>query len=151
MSAAGCFLVPTLITYVALLEGAAAAGMRPELVAKVRALVDEGTNALRVARDAGVTMCYGSDLLGPCHGRQLEELAIRAEVLGPAEALRAATSNCARLFQMTDQIGDVAAGFTADLLLVRGEPLLDVGCIRPENLALIIKEGCVFRNTLAHR
>jgi hypothetical protein len=41
MAQHGTFLVPTLVTYQQLLEGGAAAGMAPELVAKVGALVQQ--------------------------------------------------------------------------------------------------------------
>lgn len=41
MAQRGTFLVPTLITYHQLLEGGAAAGMAPELVAKVGSLVEQ--------------------------------------------------------------------------------------------------------------
>ena len=43
----------------------------------------QGLSALAVARQKGVTMCYGSDLLGELHGEQLGEFAIRSAVLPP--------------------------------------------------------------------
>lgn len=58
----------------------------------------QGLTSLSVAQAAGVTMCFGSDLLGDLHRHQGEEFVLRSEVLPPAEILRAATHNCARLF-----------------------------------------------------
>lgn len=43
MAQRGTFLVPTLITYQQLAEGGAAAGMAPELVAKVGSLVEQAS------------------------------------------------------------------------------------------------------------
>jgi imidazolonepropionase-like amidohydrolase len=52
---------------------------------------------------------------------------------------------------MDDQLGRVQAGFTADLLLVDGDPLHDISLLtRPqEQLRLIMKGGRVVKNTLA--
>ena len=43
MSQQGTFLVPTLVTYAQLVQGGAAAGMAPDLVAKVGTLVEQAS------------------------------------------------------------------------------------------------------------
>lgn len=64
--------------------------------------------------------------------------------------MQAATINCARLFCMDHELGQVAAGHLADLLLVDGNPLEDIGVLTQpqQHLKLIIKGGQVVRNAL---
>lgn len=61
------------------------------------------------------------------HGASLhQELRLLVEAgLGPAEALRAATSLPARHFSLADR-GSIEPGRRADLLLVDGDPLADI-------------------------
>ncbi|KAI7840056.1 hypothetical protein COHA_006187 [Chlorella ohadii] len=143
MAQRGTYLVPTTVTYQQLLEGGAAAGMAPELVAKVGSLVQQGLESMRLAHSKGIPMCYGSDLLGELHAHQLGEFALRARVLPPVELVRAATVNCARLFMQDHEIGRVEEGYLADLLLVEGNPLEDISVLQqPEQrLKLIVKGG----------
>lgn len=47
-------------------------GMAPELVQKVGDLVEQGLQSIRIAEECGVTICYGSDLLGSLHCHQLK-------------------------------------------------------------------------------
>lgn len=149
MATHDAFLVPTLVTYQQLVERGEAAGMRRELVAKAGGLVQQGLEALALAQDKGVTICYGSDLLGGLHAFQLHELLIRAQVLPPKEIIRQATINCAELFQMEDRLGQVHKGFLADLILLDGNPLEDIRVLAdPSKLRLVVKGGRVMRRAL---
>lgn len=57
----------------------------------------------------------------------------------PVEALRAATSASAACLGLGDQCGRLAVGFTADLLLVDGDPTRDLSALqRP---ALVVAAG----------
>ena len=69
----------------------------------------------------------------------------------PSQALvRAATVTAAQLFMMDDQLGRVAPGYLADLLLLDGSPLEDIGVLMQpdERLRVIIKQGQVVKNVL---
>ncbi|KAG2482174.1 hypothetical protein HYH03_018874 [Edaphochlamys debaryana] len=131
MADKGVFLVPTLVTYQELARGGAAAGMPRELVAKVGDAVEAGLRSLGVAAAAGVTMVYGSDLLGDLHPAQAGEFALRCRVLPSAEVLRSATFNAAQLFGMEHSLGRIAPGFDADLLLLAPgvDPLTDAAAL----------------------
>ncbi|HLI11754.1 MAG TPA: amidohydrolase family protein [Alphaproteobacteria bacterium] len=145
------FLVPTLSTYRALAEEGVAAGMPARLVDKVHDVLDAGMRALELAHRHGVRMAYGTDLLGAMHRHQLREFAIRAEVQRPADIIRAATVNAADLFRMRGEIGVIAPGARADLLVLDGNPLEDLGVLQaPErHLRLILKDGRAYKNELA--
>lgn len=139
-------MVPTLVTYEALAREGVAAGLPADLISKLGRVREAGLRALELAHAAGVPLVYGTDLLGAMHRSQLEELSIRAQVQPPADVIRAATCNAAALFGEAGETGVVAEGARADLLLVDGDPLSDLGCLLdPERrLALVMKGGTIY-------
>ena len=147
----GAFYVPTLATYAALAEEGLAAGMPPDQHAKVFEVLDAGLGALELAQGAGLPIVYGTDLLGGMHRRQLTELTLRAQVQPPAEVIRSATTVAARLLRLEGQVGVVAPGASADLLVVDGNPLehLEVLTDPARNLRLVMAAGRVHRNELS--
>lgn len=86
----------------------------------------------RALHRAGVTVVAGTDaadvgVLGTAHGVSLhQELALLVECgLTPTEALIAATSSAATSFRLPDR-GRIAPGRQADLLLVDGDPTVNI-------------------------
>lgn len=73
-----------------------AAGLPEALAARIGNVLDAGIRAVEMAWRAGVTMAYGTDLLGVMHRRQLSEFALRAEVVPAADLIRSQTSACSR-------------------------------------------------------
>lgn len=145
----GCFAVPTLVIYDCLERHADAIGLGPENRAKNRLVREAGLRSLEILRDAGVPMGYGTDLLGWMHRDQLEEFGLRARVLPPVEVLRSATSVNADLLRRPD-LGRIAEGATADLILVDGDPLSEIGLLsgQGERVRLVMQEGRVVKDTL---
>lgn len=143
------YLVPTLSAYITMWEEGLSIGMPAELHAKIKYVLDVGSASLEVAQRHGVKMVYGTDLIGPLHRHQSLEFAIRREVLPAIDVIRSATSTAAELFNMTGEIGRVAQGLRADLLVVDGNPLDDV-CIlqEPNRLRMILKDGDVYKDEL---
>jgi imidazolonepropionase-like amidohydrolase len=149
MKERNAILVPTLVAYTTMWEEGLDIGMPPELHAKIKYVLDIGSNQLEVAQRHGVKMAYGTDLIGPIHRHQSMEFKIRGEVLPAIEVIRSATSYAAELFRMEDQIGKVETGFRADLLVVEGNPLEDLNLLQdPSMLSLIVKDGDIYRNVL---
>jgi len=149
MKERNAILVPTLVAYTTMWEEGLGIGMPPELHAKIKYVLDIGSNQLEVARRHGVKMVYGTDLIGPIHRHQSMEFKIRGEVLPAIEVIRSATSYAAELFKMEDQIGRVRAGLRADLLVVDGNPLEDLGLLQdPSKLSMIMKDGDIYRNVM---
>jgi len=143
----GAFLVPTLVTYRALAREGREAGLPVASLAKLQSILESGLRALELASRSGVSLVFGSDLLGPMHRHQLDEFAIRGEVQKPIDVIRSATINAARLFDLEGEIGTVTAGASADLLVVEGNPLEDLGVLRdPErHLRVIMRQGELIR------
>lgn len=78
---------------------------------------------------AGIPVLTGSD--APTHGPTLHrdlELMVAAG-LTPREALRGATATAARVYGLRDR-GRIAPGLRADLLLVEGDPTVDIKATR---------------------
>jgi imidazolonepropionase-like amidohydrolase len=57
------------------------------------------------------------------------EFAERAQVFRPAEVLRQATSVNARILRREGELGVVASGALADLILIDGDPMADLGVL----------------------
>jgi imidazolonepropionase-like amidohydrolase len=146
----GAFYVPTLATYAALADEGLDHGMPADQHAKVYEVLDAGLGALELASRAGLPIVYGTDLLGGMHRRQLTELTIRSEVQPAADILRSATTVAARLIGLEGRVGVVAPGAFADLLVVDGNPLEDLGLLTDpaRNLRLVMAVGRLHRNDL---
>ncbi len=146
-AAAGAVAVPTLVTYEALAQDGPALGLPPASIAKIEDVRAAGMGSLSILRDAGVTIAFGTDLLGETHVRQSEEFAIRSRVLPAAEVLASATTVAARLIGMEGKLGVVAPGAIADLLVVQGAPLEDAAILADHrrSILMVMKGGVVHR------
>ena len=147
----GAFAVPTLATFEALDRFGRDEGFPKASLEKLEVIREAGLASLEIMKRAGVKMGLGTDLLGRMQAHQSREFAIRAEALSPAEILLSATSVNAELLQRTGELGVVAAGALADLLVVDGDPLADISLLeRPHaTLAAIMKGGRFYRNRLS--
>lgn len=145
----GAFVVPTLATYESLGRRGAALGLPRVSLDKLGAVSDAGVASLEILRDAGVKTGFGTDLLGAMHEDQLTEFGIRARALPSVEILRQATSLNAELLGRPGELGTVAPGALADLIVVDGDPVADLGVLsgRGERINLVMKGGRVFRRT----
>jgi imidazolonepropionase-like amidohydrolase len=124
MAEHGAFLVPTLIAYDAMSRRAAALGLPPVSVQKNDEVLGSGQHAIALARDAGVRIGFGSDLMGELEDEQLGGLRLQAEVLGVLETIKCATATNADLIQR-DDLGRVVPGAVGDLLVLDGDVLAD--------------------------
>lgn len=124
MAERGAFLVPTLVTYDAMERRGAELGLAPVAQAKNREVLDAGRTAIGLAREAGVMIGFGTDLMGALDEEQLHGLRLQSEVEGPLALLRSATSVNAGLLGRGD-LGRIEAGAVADLLVLDGDPLRD--------------------------
>ena len=117
-------LVPTLVTYDAMGRRGTEIGLTEVGAAKDQEVLAAGKNAVTLARDAGVRIGFGTDLMGELEDEQLAGLRLQCEVLGVYEALRSATSTNAALLRRED-LGRIAEGACADLVILDGDPFED--------------------------
>jgi imidazolonepropionase-like amidohydrolase len=139
------FLVPTLVTYWALQREGREHGLSQTSWRKVAAVLDQGLDAVRRAHEAGVAVVFGSDLLGGLHRYQNEEFRLRAQVQPVIDVIRSATTTAAALLGRSGTLGVIAPGSVADLLVLRADPLVDVGVLADpdRHLDLVIQDGAV--------
>ncbi|KAE8444200.1 hypothetical protein EG329_000797 [Mollisiaceae sp. DMI_Dod_QoI] len=142
------FLTPTLITYSAMASPDFPGFLPIESETKNAQVLKLGLRSLQIASDAGVTICFGTDLLGPMGIAQTKEFALRAQVLSPKEVLQSATINPARRAGLSDFLGQIKEGFAADMLILNENPLNDISIFdQPEkHLLAVIKDGRVFHS-----
>lgn len=94
------------------------------------------------AMKSGVTIACGSDVGVFAHGENLRELKLMAEYGMPvADVLRSATTTAAKALGKEKDLGRIAVGFIADVIAVRGDPLVDLKAL--EKPVLVIKDGVV--------
>ena len=143
MARKGAYLVPTLVTYYALDEFGRKLGFPEASQRKVQGVLDAGLASLEICREAGVPLGFGTDLLGETHEQQSREFSIRAQVLSPAEVIRSATLVNAAILNRSGELGVLAPGAKADLLLVDGDPLRDLTLLEGQgkHLAAILRDG----------
>jgi imidazolonepropionase-like amidohydrolase len=102
--------------------------------ARNRKVVERAIEVLSAARKAGVPFLVGTDSgfaitpYGEWHARELE---IMVDDLGftPREALAATTVNNARVLREHADVGALAPGKLADFIVVKGDPVADVGML----------------------
>jgi imidazolonepropionase-like amidohydrolase len=100
------------------------------------------TNALK----AGVTICMGGDVGVFTHGDNAREMLLMAEYgMKPLEVLRSATSVNAEVFGLK-QLGNIKAGYLADLIAIDGNPLNDIKAVKA--VRMVIKDGVVVKTDL---
>jgi len=147
---AKAFLVPTIVTFWAMVKHGEAIGLSGFFREKAAQVETWAMQGLEIAARAGVSMAYGSDLFGPLHAFQSQEFSIRAEIQKPIEVIRSATIQAANLFNMKGKIGVLAPNAFADLLVVNGDPLDDITLLEEQgaHLDLIMQGGRIVMNRL---
>lgn len=143
MAEHGAALIPTLAAYDAMARRGEEAGLSPDGMAKNLEVLDAGKHAIGIARDAGVAIGFGTDLMGSLEDDQLVGLRLQAEVDGMLATLRAATSGNADILGLED-VGRIRAGAAADLVLVDGDPFADGSALwDPGRARTVIQAGRV--------
>ena len=100
--------------------------------------------ALRRAFPAGVRIAFGTDAGVSMHGRNADEFLLMVEHgMDPMSAIVAATVNAADLLGLSEEVGTIEPGRSADIVAVRGDPLADVGVLR--QVSFVMARGRVHR------
>jgi imidazolonepropionase-like amidohydrolase len=103
---------------------------------------------IKLLYDSGITLVAGTDdLPGFTLHRELE-LYVQAGISAP-EALRIATWNAAKVLNRDADLGTIAPGRFADMILVDGDPARRISDIR--NTDLVVKDGKVYEVDALYR
>lgn len=107
-------------------------------------LADAGETVTRVVRGGGKVVAGTDSPIIPYGAALIAE--VENYVWGgltEVEALRTATSVAAEALAMEGEIGTLAAGALADILIVEGNPLEDISDLR--RARIVLKDGEIFR------
>lgn len=102
---------------------------------------------MRQAYDAGVPLLCGSESgfaltpYGHWHAREMEVF-VNELGLSAVEAISCATKNNSLAMRMEDELGVIASGYRADLLVVDGNPSADITVLQDRrNLRAVVSRG----------
>jgi imidazolonepropionase-like amidohydrolase len=150
MKKAGAYYVPTLATYHSFLTESDQSALPQSIREKLDSVAAFGIRAIEIARAEGVPIAWGTDLLGKYHHLQNEEFRLRSATMSCVEMLQSATHIGARVLRRERELGVIARGARADLLLVDGEPTRDVESLvgLREMICVLMKDGVMIRQKL---
>lgn len=140
-------LVPTLLLLANMADFADVARVPAHQADGVRRMLDKTADSLHRAHAAGVRFAMGTDAgfgvtaYGEWHARELRLLQDYAG-LSPLEAIQAGTSHGAPMVGLDGQVGTLAEGMLADLIVVDGDPSKDLDVlVDPENIECVVLNG----------
>jgi imidazolonepropionase-like amidohydrolase len=152
MSAQGASLVATLSLVERYQDPSRREALRDDLAARAAAAFPAMARSVTLAIAAGITVGSGSDLTGAPQTGRGRELAVRAQVTNPLEAISAATGANAHILRLDSETGSLREGLSADLVVVEGNPLDDPDLFsEAENIRLVVLRGRLYKNTLPKR
>ncbi len=136
MRKAGTYLVPTLLAGREVEAMANAGTISAESAAKARAIAPRMRESFALAVRGGVKIALGSDAGVFAHGTNGQEFVeMVAAGMSPQAALTAGTGAAADLLGRTD-VGRIAVGAYADMVVVDGDPLRDITVVTAPQLVL---------------
>ncbi|MCL4424143.1 MAG: amidohydrolase family protein [Firmicutes bacterium] len=136
------FLVPTLAAAHHIFYGGREHGIPEYAIKKTERVMEAHWQSLQRAHRAGVLIAAGTDAGTPlnAHGQNAFELELLVKAgFSPMEAIQAATSRAAQLLGRED-LGTIEVGRIADLVVVDGDPLVDIRVLR-EKVSLVFQDG----------
>jgi imidazolonepropionase-like amidohydrolase len=141
----GAFHVPTVIAGMTALEMGLKDGMSEAQMEKARKVGLKIKEALAKSYKAGVKIAFGTDMgVGP-HGQNAREFRNMTEAgMSPLEAIHAATDNAAKLLDISNEVGTITPGKSADIVAAGENPLDDIAAL--ERISFVMARGEIYRN-----
>jgi imidazolonepropionase-like amidohydrolase len=147
----GTYLVPTLTVFEEIVRRGKEIGLTEVSMAKIERVRSVQEASFRKAVAAGVKIAVGTDSYDDgAHGRNARELDHMVRYgYSPMQAIVAATRMGAEVCRIADKTGTLEAGKLADLLVVDGDPLVDINVLQdPARLLIVMKDGQRFVDRL---
>jgi imidazolonepropionase-like amidohydrolase len=136
--------IPAVPTF-AIFEYFAQHGLTPEQAKRETAFLDYKVQEFKKQLAAGIPFAVGSDV-GPFpHGTQARELELMVKYgMTPLAVLQADMINGAKVLGWEGQIGELKAGYFADIIAVPGNPLNDISAVT--RVSFVMKDGRIERH-----
>jgi len=147
---AGVRLMPTMTFLQRALEVGPEFGRGPRDMDMIKRNWESAVGMLEQARALGVTVMCGTDSgnsplmpYGLLHAHEAEIL-VRYGGYTPMQAIVASTRNTAYAMGLEDDLGVLAPGKLADIIILKRDPLADIRVLQGgQHLAMVIKDGAV--------
>lgn len=154
MGSRGTYLIVTASYLKIVAEDGAAFGLSNVYVDKAKLALESVYDTVPRARELGVPIAIGSDLLGTPldpHGRNAMELEILRDIgTADVDVVRAVTETNATLLGIEEWTGRIAPGYSADVIVVEGNPDEDITVLtEPDRIRFVMVNGVEQKNTLA--
>jgi len=144
---AGTPICPTFTFTANIVEWGREVGVDPNYVEVKKRELDALAEIHRRAHEAGIPLLAGSEAgfsvtpYGEWHTRELE-LLVDLAGMSPMAAIRSATSRNAAAFGWAGEVGTLEKGARADILVIDGDPLADIGILAdPARITAILHDG----------
>lgn len=139
------YLVPTISAGKAAAKMADIPGYLPPVVAKkAREIGPVSQITFGKAYKKGVPIAFGTDAGVSPHGENGKEFGFMHEAGMPImETIQAATVTNAGLLDMAEELGQLKAGFLADIVAVKDDPTQNVTTL--ENVVFVMKDGVIYK------
>jgi imidazolonepropionase-like amidohydrolase len=147
---AGVRLMPSMTFLVHMAELGRDSGRNQAEVDRIKRHVEGGVRVLEWARSMGITILCGTDSgnsppmpYGELHANEAEIL-VRLGGYTPMEAIVASTRNNAFAVGLEGEVGVLAPGKLADLIVLNADPLADIRVLQGgKHLTTVLKDGQV--------
>ena len=146
MKEKNAYLVPTITAGKQVAEKAKIPGYYPEIIVpKALKVGPKIQGTFKKAYSIGVPIAFGTDAGVFPHGHNAKEFGFMVEAGMPAyEALQSATLVNAELLDQAENLGQIKAGFYADIVASDANALDEISTL--ENITFVMKNGMVYKN-----
>jgi len=138
-------LIPTISALYFIETRGIEAGIPAYAVEKTLRIKPHHLESIRMAREAGVPIAAGTDAGTPFNlqGQNLTEIKLLVDYAGftPMAAIEAGTRVSAGVMGLEDKLGTIAEGKLADLVLVAGNPLDNIGILLDKEAIRLVMQG----------
>ncbi len=119
-------------------------GVPEENINKEKQVSKAQRDSFRRATKAGAKMVFGSDAAIYPHGDNGKQFSRMVQFgMTPLQAIQAATINSAALLKQSEQLGQIKAGYMADIIAVDGNPIANIDLM--ESVSFVMKDGEIYK------
>ncbi|MBT8309659.1 MAG: amidohydrolase family protein, partial [Flavobacteriaceae bacterium] len=141
----GTYLVPTLSAGRYVAEKADVPNYYPEIIIpKIKMIDAELRKTFAMVYKEGVNIAFGTDAGVFPHGENAKEFRYMVETgWSPMFSIQSATITNAKLLDMPNELGQIEAGFIADIVATDEDPTENISTT--ENVVFVMKEGKIYK------
>lgn len=147
MKEKGTFFVPTLAAVYWVVQRGVEGGIPEVAMEKSKSLYDSDKRSFNKVLKGGVKVAMGTDAGTPFnqHGANAFELELMVRNgMSEMDAIIATTKTASENLRISDEVGTIEEGKLADIIIIEGNPLNDIGLLqKEEKIRTVIKDGSI--------